>query len=97
MKNPILAAALSILLAAFAASACAARREPTPLRVVCTVATIGKPELCFVEFGPALGAYRVQTASRAEAKKLVLILLASPGAVYYLDDGRAGLRLRGRR
>lgn len=81
--------ALSALLA-LSGSACAHQPPgptPTPLRIVCTVATPWDPERCWVEFGPALIGPRVETASRAAAEELVAVLLSKPGAVYVFDDG----------
>lgn len=90
MPKHIAAIALACIamLPAAACSAPPARSNPaTPVRVVCTAPTLGKPQACWVEFGATNVGPKVETATQAEAEELVAILLANPGATYYLDDG----------
>lgn len=78
-----------VFCAVAAPTACHAQSRPgaTDVRIVCTVATPGKPQLCSVEFGQPVAGPSVVMGNREEAEELVAILLSNPGAVYVFDDG----------
>lgn len=59
---------------------------PVPVNIVCTVPTMGKPQVCRVEFWGALSGVSVETKNRIEAEKLVAILLENSGRDYVFSN-----------
>lgn len=67
---------------------------PIPVNIVCTPATIGRAELCMVEFWGPLSGVNVATRNRVEAEKLVAILLENSGRNYTYGEIRRRINLR---